>query len=377
MIAEQETLVSRIVEYCRFCRASGLSAGVKESVDALEAARIVGVRDRDILKSALRSVLCSNKDEWEQFDDFFEAYWGSAPCSAISPRKRPPADQRLLRGFRAITTLIGKSTARDTEDDGGKAVLGATALERLRRTDFSQASQDDLPQLERVAIRLLRQMSLRLSRRFKSMREGRQVDLRRTIRRNISRGGDLIDLSYKARKIQQDRLVVLLDISGSMNPYSLFFLRFAYALQRHFRRVDTFLFSTQVTEITAALRGRSLEQSLHALSEQAAGWSGGTKIGESLREFAEHYGARVLSRDTVFIVLSDGWETGKPQVLAEQLQLIKRRVRTVIWLNPLLGLREYQPVTQGMSAALPYIDVFAPAHNLESLLALENHLARN
>src|SRR5215472_10050127 len=377
MIPEEETLVSRIVEFCRFCRARGLSAGVKESVDALEAARAVGVRDRDILKSALRSVLCSNKDEWEQFDDFFEAYWGSSPGSAISPRKRPPADQRLLRGFGAITTLIGKSTARDTEDDGGKAVLGATALERLRRTDFSQASQDDLPQLERVAIRLLRQMSLRLSRRFKSMREGRQVDLRRTIRRNISRGGDLIDLSYKARKIQQDRLVVLLDISGSMNPYSLFFLRFAYALQRHFKRVDTFLFSTQLTEITALLRGRSPAKAMQSLAQQAAGWSGGTKIGESLKEFVSCHGARVLSRDTVFIVLSDGWDTGPPEALAEQLYAIRRRVRRVMWLNPLLGLPEYKPVTRGMSAALPYIDVFAPAHNLESLLALERYLARN
>jgi uncharacterized protein with von Willebrand factor type A (vWA) domain len=246
----------------------------------------------------------------------------------------------------------------------------------LKRTDFSQASQDDLPELERIAIRLLRQMSLRLSRRLKSMRQGRRVDLRRTIRRNISRGGDLIDLSYKARKIQQDRLVVLLDISGSMNPYSLFFLRFAYALQRHFKRVDTFLFSTQLTQITSSLRGRSPAQAMLSLAQQAAGWSGGTKIGESLKEFGIYHGARVLSRDTVFIVLSDGWDTGPPEALAKQLHAIKRRVRRVIWLNPLLGLPEYKPVTQGMSAAMPYIDVFAPAHDLESLLALEKHLAR-
>jgi uncharacterized protein len=172
-------------------------------------------------------------------------------------------------------------------------------------------------------------------------------------------------------------LVILLDISGSMNPYSLFLLRFAYALQKHFKRVDTFLFSTQVTEITPALRGRRLGQALQSLAQQAAGWSGGTKIGESLKDFIRFHGRRVLSRDTVFIVLSDGWETGQPEVLAEQLREIKRRVRSVIWLNPLLGLREYQPVTQGMNAALPFIDVFAPAHNLASLLSLEKHLARN
>jgi uncharacterized protein len=376
MTLQQETLASRIVEFCRFCRTNGLSAGVKESVDALDAVRAVGVRDREILKSAFRSVLCSSKDEWEQFDELFEAYWGSAqPGSTMAPRKRPQPDQRLPHG--AITTLMGRSKARETEDDGGKSVLGATAQERLKRTDFSQASQDDLPELERIAIRLLRQMSLRLSRRLESMRQGRQVDLRRTIRRNITRGGDLIDLSYKARKIQQDRLVVLLDISGSMNPYSLFFLRFAYALQRHFKRVDTFLFSTQLTEITALLRGRGPAKAMRSLAQQAAGWSGGTKIGESLKEFVRYHGARVLCRDTVFIVLSDGWDTGPPEALAEQLRSVRRGVRKVIWLNPLLGLPEYRPVTQGMSAALPYIDVFVPAHNLESLLALEKHLARH
>src|SRR5262245_156089 len=192
MILEEESLASRIVEFCRFCRASGLPAGVKESVDALDAARVVGVRDREILKSALRSVLCSSKDDWEQFDELFDAYWGSAQPGSATPRTRRQPDQRLLRGVGAITTLMGRSTARETEDDGGKAMLGATAQERLKRTDFSQASQDDLPELERIAIRLLRQTSLRLSRRLKSMRLGRRVDLRRTIRRNISRGGDLI-----------------------------------------------------------------------------------------------------------------------------------------------------------------------------------------
>lgn len=377
MTLHAESIASRVVEFCRYCRDCGLSAGVKESVDALNAARAVGVNDREILKSALRAVLCSSKDEWDQFDELFEAFWNAAPPGRPpKPRRKQQTEQRTPQG--AIATLIGRANAGEaTDEDGGKAVMGATVHERLKRTDFSQTSQNDLAELERISMRLLKQMSLRLSRRLKSMKLRGQVDLRRTIRRNISRGGELIDLSYKARKIQQDRLVLLLDISGSMNPYSLFFLRFAYALQRHFKRMDTFLFSTQVTEITPALRGRRLVQALQSLAQQAAGWSGGTKIGESLKEFILFHGRRVLSRDTVLIVLSDGWETGRPEILAEQLRQIKQRVRSVIWLNPLLGLREYRPVTQGMSAALPYIDVFAPAHNLESLLALEKHLARN
>ena len=378
MALQQENLASAIVEFCRFARASGLSAGVKESVDALEAARTVGVIDREIFKVALRAVLCSSKDEWDQFDEIFDAFWNAPEAGGVSREPRRKAQQGKQREPQgAIATLIGSNTGRAAEEDGGRAVVGATAHERLKKTDFSQAPQSDLAELERISLRLLKQMALRLSRRLKSLKQRGQVDVRRTIRRNISRGGELIDLSYKARKMQQDRLVILLDVSGSMNAYSLFLLRFAYALQKHFKRVETFLFSTQVTEITPALRGRRLDQAMQMLAQQAAGWSGGTKIGESLKDFIEFHGRRVLSRDTVFIVLSDGWDTGRPEVLAEQLREIQRRVRRVIWLNPLLGLREYQPVTRGMSAALPFIDVFAPAHNLESLLALEKQLSRN
>jgi uncharacterized protein with von Willebrand factor type A (vWA) domain len=138
--------------------------------------------------------------------------------------------------------------------------------------------------------------------------------------------------------------------------------------------VDTFLFSTNVVEISDLLRTRHLPEALRRLSQRTTGWSGGTKIGESLREFNQLYGRKLLSRDTVFMVLSDGWDTGEPEVLAAQLRAAKRRAQRILWLNPLLGLKDYQPITRGMAAALPYVDVFAPAHNLESLLALEKHL---
>ena len=159
-----------------------------------------------------------------------------------------------------------------------------------------------------------------------------------------------------------------------MNSYSLFLVRFAYALQKYFKRVDTFLFSTDVVEISQVLRTHSLPDALDGLSQKAAGWAGGTRIGESLRDFNHRYGRKLLSRNAVFIILSDGWDTGEPQILAEQLRRIRHRVKKLIWLNPLLGLEEYEPVTRGILAALPYVDVFAPAHNLESLLALEKFL---
>jgi len=183
-----------------------------------------------------------------------------------------------------------------------------------------------------------------------------------------------MSLRYRERKPRPHQLVTLLDISGSMSSYSLFLLKFLYVLQKHFRHVDTFLFSTRLVEITGLLRTQHLPTALQALSQQPAGWSGGTSIGGSLREFNEFHRRKLRSSDTLFVILSDGWDTGEAGVLAAELGAVKRRVRRLIWLNPLLGLKDYQPITCGMSAALPHIDVFAPAHNLESLLELEKHL---
>ena len=233
---------------------------------------------------------------------------------------------------------------------------------------------DDLLALEQISMRLFRKMSLRLARRRKIKNLAERVDVRRTIRRSIPSGGDPIVLAFRGRKPRKHKLVIFLDVSGSMNSYSLFLVRFAYALQKYFKSVNTFLFSTNVVEITDLLRTRDLPDALRGLSQRAAGWAGGTKIGDSLRDFNRQHGMRLLSRNTVFIILSDGWDTGEPELLAGELRNTSRRVREFIWLNPLLGLEEYAPITRGMSAALPYVDVFAAAHNLESLLALERYL---
>ena len=370
---------ARIVEFCRFARSCGISSGVGESTDALAAVHAVGVTDREPLKFALRSVLCSTKEDWDRFDEIFDAFWGSEAAKAR------PADRLAQRaelskatdGSPSAAALLGQAAASSAETEGGRLVLGASAHERLKKTDFSEVSQAEQAELEGLALRLLKQMSMRISRRLKKFARAGEVDLRRTIRLSISHGGDPIDLSFKGRQLEPNRLVILLDISGSMNPYSLFLLRFAYALQRHFKQVHTFLFSTRLCEISQVLRRKQLREAMLALAEQDQGWSGGTRIGESLREFNHVYGRRTLSRSTVFLILSDGWDTGEPELLAEEIRAIKRRTRKLIWLNPLLGMKGYEPVTRGISAALPYIDVFAPAHNLQSLLELEVHLARN
>lgn len=368
----------KIVEFCRFARASGIAAGVKETLDAVRAASAVGIADRQNVKSALRAVICSAKADWDVFDEIFDAFWSGASSGKKLERSKRGKNVREEESQQENAELaaVAQSSAAMAELEEGKAVMGATVHERLKKADFSEVKHADLGELERISLRLLQQMSLRLSRRIRNLAVQGRVDVRRTIRRSIPRGGDPIDLSFRKRKLQQLKLVIVLDVSGSMNAYSIFFVRFAYALQKYFKRVDTFLFSTQLTEITSTLRARQLRDAMESLAGQAAGWSGGTKIGESLQKLTRLHGRRLFSRDTVFMVLSDGWDTGDPEVLTEELSAIKRRVRKLIWLNPLLGMADYQPITRGMSAALPYIDVFAPAHNLESLLNLETYLRR-
>jgi hypothetical protein len=370
-----DRLASSIVEFCRLARSNGLPIGIQQTLAALEAANAIGIADWQLFSFALRSVLCSSQEEWELFDRLFTAYWSSTRRQhelAIGQS----ADVLDAKGQSAHSRpLIGAANGDELSREGeGKMVVGASAQQRLKKVDFSETPPTDLAALEQLSLRLLRQMSVRLSRRMKIDSRADRVDLRRTIRRNVSRGGEPFSLAFRGRKPFKKRLVVFLDISGSMNLYSLFLVRFAYALQRHFKRVDTFLFSTSVVQVSDVLRAKNLSEALKGLSQIALEWSGGTKIGGSLREFNRQHGRKVLTRSTVFIILSDGWDTGSPEVLAAELRNARSRVEKLLWLNPLLGLKDYQPVTRGMSAALPHVDVFAPAHNLESLLALEKYL---
>jgi uncharacterized protein len=349
---------------------------VQETLGALDAAAILGLNNGEELKFGLRSILCSSKDDWDLFEECFHAFWRGSAVEPLTKRgTRPQKELSSRPGERNLTSLMstGSGDEVSSEEDGGQSVTGASARERLAKADFSTLPHSDLATLEQISLRLFKQMSRRLARRRRIGLRG-QVDLRKTIRRNISRGGDPMNLRYRERRPRPYRLVTLLDISGSMSPYSLFLVKFLYALQKHFHHVDTFLFSTGLVEITSLFRAHRLQDALRALSQQPAGWSGGTRIGGSLREFNQIHRRKLRSGDTVFVILSDGWDTEDPGDLAAELGAVKRRVRRLIWLNPLLGLKDYQPITSGMSAALPHIDIFAPAHNLESLLALEKHL---
>jgi uncharacterized protein with von Willebrand factor type A (vWA) domain len=365
---------SSIVEFCRFARSNGLPIALQQTLAALEAIQVIGFVDCERFFYVLRAALCSSHEGWEKFGRLFDAFWGVEGTQRDSGKNAPrTAVTRSTSSDLRVLIALDREDASSGGNEG-KLVSGASTRQRLRKADFSEVSPVDMLELDRLAVRLLRQMSTRLSRRMKFDALGNVIDVRRSIRRNVTRGGDLMSLSYKGRKPQKKRLVILLDVSGSMNLYSLFLVRFAYALQMHFKRVDTFLFSTSIVEVSDVLRVPKLSDALSRLSQRVPEWSGGTRIGGSLREFNQSVGKKILSRNTYFVIFSDGWDTGDPEVLAAELRKIRSRVAKLLWLNPLLGLNDYQPITRGMSAALPFVDVFAPAHNLESLLALERYL---
>jgi uncharacterized protein with von Willebrand factor type A (vWA) domain len=227
-----------------------------------------------------------------------------------------------------------------------------------------------------LAERLAQRMRVRLTRRDRVRARGRRLDLRATIRRNIGHGGEPFDLAFRRRKPKPLRLVVLLDASGSMEPYTSFFVRFIHAISLSFRQSEAFLFHTRLAHVSSALRERDPARALDRLALMAQGIGGGTKIGESLASFNRWHARRVIHSRTCVMILSDGYDTGEPALLAASMRAIRRRCRRIVWLNPLVGWEGYEPSARGMQAALPHVDLFASAHNIASLAALEPYLAR-
>jgi uncharacterized protein with von Willebrand factor type A (vWA) domain len=254
---------------------------------------------------------------------------------------------------------------------------GASRAELLSATDLRHiVDPDDIAAAHALAARLARAMRARLVRREQVRRRGRRLDIRRTIHRSVSHGGTPVDLAWRRRKIKPLRLVVLLDASGSMSLYTAFFVRFLHGVVNAFREAEAFVFHTRLVHVSPSLRDRDVARAVDRLGLMAQGMGGGTRIGESLATFNRWHAARVINSRTAVMIMSDGYDTSEPGQLAGEMRRLRRRCRRIIWLNPLIGWRDYSPAARGMQAALPYIDLFAPAHNLHSLAALEPYFAR-
>ena len=379
----------RLAGFARTLRDNGFKVGLAETRDALAILTHSLASRPTSLKSAFRSLFCATHSDWERFDEIFDAYWlgagmrqvrtlaGVAGESRIPVRRR--ADRTLSPGLLGQLDHVERRNDGDGESaaDGRARREGASRSENLWSTDFRHiTSPDDMAQARALAERLARVMRARLVRREQIRRRGRRLDLRRTIHRNVSHGGTPVELAWRRRKIKPLRLVVLLDASGSMNLYTAFFVRFLHGVVDAFREAEAFVFHTRLAHVSPSLRDRDATRAVDKLSLMAQGIGGGTRIGESLATFNRWHARRVINSRTAMMIVSDGYDTGEPEQLAEEMRRLRRRCRKIVWLNPLIGWRDYTPQARGMQAALPYVDLFAPAHNLESLAALEPYLAR-
>jgi hypothetical protein len=358
----------------RALREHGVAVTPSEVIAAVTAFQIIDQADREEVFLSLRSVFTSRVDDFAIFKELFDKFWRGVVeregLSQTNLQTRPGAPVKRGLGY----FLENWGASRNEEEAGEPLkVPGASETEANAEKDFSAFGKEDLDEVARLARRMVRRLAQNPSRRWRPVRRGTRINLRRSLRQSLKTGGEIVELSYKERRPKRTKLVVLCDVSGSMDIYSRLLLQFIYGLQNSFARVESFVFATSLSRITGYLKNKTYERALERLSSKVHGWSGGTRIGESLAGFNREWLRRIDKR-TVVIILSDGWDTGEPRQLATALAELQQRAGRLIWLNPLLGSSTYEPLTRGMQAALRYIDVFAPAHDLASLRALEPHL---
>jgi uncharacterized protein len=326
---------------------------------------------------AALATLVTRRDDLPLFDQVFDSFWFGASRRERAPAKLPlaPRHRRVEQRPALATLLAQKAQAADPEVDISDRSHTAQDEELLRRKDFAALSPLELAAVRRLFGLERFEFALRETRRKQSQQRGRELDLRRVPARAARAGGVVLELPRRRAKIKQRQLVILADVSGSMELYARVLLQFFHALRQQLTSVETFVFATRLTRITPQLEHQNLDRALDEVSESVLDFASGTRIGQSLHEFNRVWARRVLGRGAVVMIVSDGWERGLPEVLKREMRHLKERCYRVIWLNPRLGHPSYQPRAEGMAAALHYVDDFLTCHNLQSLRALAQHLA--
>jgi uncharacterized protein len=376
----------RLAGFVVTLRDAGFVIGQAEAADA--ALLMTGpLADRpEGLRAGFKALFASRRSDLARFDELFDAYWRARGLKSLVRIDAEALAARSPRRFqhgpgasdsRRDPSQIGGARGRDDAAAEGGRRGGASAHEALSKKDIAAfEGERERAEAAELAARFARAMRARLTRRERARRRGRRLDLRATIRASVAHGGEPLDLKFRRRKIKPLRLVALLDASGSMEPYVAFFTRFLHAVAQAFRESEAFLFHTRLAHVSLALKERNPAKALDRLALMAAGVGGGTRIGECLAAFNRRHARRVIHSRTCVIILSDGYDTGPPDLLASAMRELRRRCKRIVWLNPLTGRRGFEPSARGMQAALPYLDLMAPAHDLQSLAALEPYLKR-
>ncbi|MDE2691384.1 MAG: VWA domain-containing protein [Acidobacteriota bacterium] len=380
-------LLRNIVLFGRLLRVGSLDVTPTQLRDWVAALELVDLARKRDVKAAARAVLVSRRRDLPWFDKAFELFWQARDPRELEQlelglmiQRRTERTKRAAIQKLALSDNDGESKRPDDQDRTARTQF-YSAREALRSKDFAELEGDELDDIKRLMATMHWELETRRTRRLRPSRGGHRLDLRRTLRRNLAHGGELIDLVGRDRKHRRRPLVVICDISGSMEPYSRLLLHFIYAVS-HPRsadpgvsRVEAFAFGTRLTRLTHELTERDVDRALQAAAQRIEDWGGGTRTGESLREFNFVWGRRLLGQGAAVLIISDGWDRGDVDLLGKEMERLHRSCHRLIWLNPLLGSPDYQPLTRGIVAALPHIDDFLPVHNLASLEQLGDLLA--
>lgn len=362
-----------LVRFARSLRRAGLVVSMAQLESCARAFEWLDPLSRTHVYHAARATLVTRREDLALFDRVFDGFWlGVAP--APQPMPLAPRHDRLRQRPLLATLLAQKAEASDPAVDVSDRSHTASDDEVLRRKDFATMSDLEQDAVRRLLARKRWDFATRISRRRRSRRSGPELDLGRVPALAAKSCGAVLALPRRRRVIKQRPLIILADVSGSMELYTRVLLAFFYALRKNLAKVESFVFATRLTQVSAELEVGSIDRALAEVSSKVFDIAGGTRIGESLHTFNTRWAGQVLGRGAVVVVVSDGWERGGPEILKKEMRILKRRCHRLIWLNPRLGEPRYEPRTQGMAAALEHVDDFLACHNLQSLERIAAHL---
>jgi uncharacterized protein with von Willebrand factor type A (vWA) domain len=352
-----------MVHFVRYLRARGIDTVPGTGAELADAVGAVGLDNRNDAFFALRAMTVTRREDLAVFEDAFDVFFGHG-WRQPRPQVITPPERVAVQ----IPTLAGRDLdLPDDEIEEATEQLGASFSERLAKRDFSELTPDEIAEVRRMIARMVWHPAEALSRRWIPNRKGRRPDMRRTLRNVVGPESDLLPMEFSSRKHRRRPLVLIADVSGSMEKYVEMVLYFAHAAPARMGRVETFVFSTRLTRVTHELRRRDPAAALRLVSDSVHDWSGGTRIGDTLQTFNRVWSRRVCRGGPIGVIISDGWDRGDPGLLAEEMARFHRTMHRVVWLNPLAGREGYAPETRGMRTALPYIDDFLPAASLSDL----------
>jgi len=387
MSTSESRIADNVVHFARVLRAAGLPIGPDRVVDAVKAVEVAGLARRDDFYWTLAAVLIAKREHFELFDQAFKIFWRDPQllARAMSLMLPPGAAGQAERSDMAapnrlaetLLPLLKQSPAGQPqeEEEPRDAAMSFSRREVLQHADFESMTQAELSEAKRMIARLRLPIPEIRTRRFRPDASGAGVDARATLRSALRSGGDIVLLRKRAPRLRHPPLVVLCDVSGSMSRYSRMFLHFLHAVTNDRDRVHTFVFGTRLTNITRHLRHRDVDLALNGVTQAVADWSGGTRIGASLREFNLRWSRRILGQNAVVLLITDGLDRELGDDLAAQIDRLHRSSKKLIWLNPLLRFEGFEPRPAGVRAMLPHVDAFLPAHNITSLLDVATALA--